>query len=111
MTTKAELRRMILAHLTVIDPEDSPSATQASQLDLWVDGARATLLEKGLCWWDDDDIPAAVAIPLTRYVAAQCCSSFGQRGKGYEAQEAPARQEIAGLKSSDQREEQRAEYY
>lgn len=109
--TKADLRRMILSHLTVIDDTENPSEEQRQLVDLWIDGARSLLLERGICWWDEDDIPAAVSIPLTRYVSALCCGAFGRRGKGFEADEAPALAMIAGLKSSDQREEQRAEYY
>lgn len=102
---------MILSHLRVIDPEDSPSAGQASQLDLWLDGDRAWLLEKGLCWWDEDDIPAEIAGALTRFVAAGCCGAFGKAGKGHETLRVPARREIAALKSSETREEQRAQYF
>lgn len=109
--TKADLRRMILSHLTVIDDTENPSAEQARLADLWIDGARSMLTEKACCWWDEDDIPEAVSIPLTRYVSALSCGAFGRRGKGFEADEIPARAMIAGLKSSEQREEQRAEYF
>lgn len=111
MATKADLRRLVLAHLTVIDPEDTPTAGQASQLDLWIDADRAWLLERGLCWWDEDDIPAAVSGPLARFVAAGCCAAFGKANKGYEAQRNPARKEIAALKSSEQRETVRQDYF
>lgn len=111
MTTKAELRRLVLSHLTVIDPEDSPSPGQASKLDLYVDGVRATLLQRGLCWWDENDIPAEVSIPLMQYIASQCCSAFGKRGKGFELQAAPAWKAIAALKSSEERETSRTEYF
>lgn len=103
---------MILAHLKVIAAvTTAPSQAQATLCDLWIDGARAMLSELGLCWWDENDIPAAVTIPLTEYVAAKCCGAFGKNGKGYEAMEFPARAQIAGLKSSDQREQTRAVYY
>lgn len=111
MATKADLRRMILAHLTVIDETEEPSATQASLLNLYVDAARAELQEHGLVWWDADDIPDRVMIPFRAYVAGQCCVEFGRGGKGYEDKVADARARIAALKSSPQREEQRAEYF
>lgn len=111
MTTKTDLRRMILAHLTVIDETENPSADQESLLDLWIDNARAMLLEVGLCWWDEDSIPAAVTIPFMVYVAGLCCGSFGRAGKGYEAQAPGGRRQIAALKSTEAREEQRAEYF
>ena len=46
MTTQADLRRLVLCHLTVIDPSDDIEADQASLLDLYIDGARAELREK-----------------------------------------------------------------
>lgn len=111
MATKADLRRMILGHLTVIDPSDDIEADQASLLDIFIDGETATLKERGLCWWSADAIPAEVSIPLMRAVAASACGAFGKRGKGFEGDLRPARIEIAALKSSEAREEQRAEYF
>lgn len=111
MTTKADLRRIILGHLTVIDPEGDVEADQASMLDIFIDGGTAELKEKGLCWWDDDAIPAAVTLPLMRYIAALSCKAFGKGNKGYEADKDQARKDIAALKSTEERPEQQAEYY
>lgn len=112
MATKAELRRLVLAELKVLAAvTTAPSAELASLCDLYIDGARAELLERGLCWWDEDDIPAAVSVPLAKYVAADACSGFGKDGKGHEAKKAPARKAIAALKSTAQRETVRAEYF
>lgn len=110
MTTKADFRRMVLTHLKVIDATENPDAEQSALLDLSIDGARALLLEKGLCWWDADTIPGAVSLPFRDFVCAMAASSFGRDGKGYEAAGVPARKAIAGLKSSDQRETVRGEY-
>jgi hypothetical protein len=111
MANQAEFRRLVLAHLTVIDETENPSPEQASLMDLFIAGSRARLAELGLCWWDSDAVPDAVTLPYMRYVASQACTSFGRGGKGYEAAEAQARADIAALKSSEQREEQRAEYF
>ncbi|HEY9219543.1 MAG TPA: hypothetical protein VIO94_15960 [Phenylobacterium sp.] len=111
MATKADLRRLVLGHLTVIDPTDDIAAEQATLLDLFIDGATAELKERGLCWWDADEIPSEVTLPLMRYVAALSCASFGKRGKGYEADKDPASRAIAALKSSEAREELRGHYY
>lgn len=110
MATKADLRRMVLSHLTVIDATEDPDAEQQRLVDLWIDGARAILLERGLCWWDENDIPAAVTVPLTRYIAALSPSSFGRQGKGFEAYEPISLRQIAALKSSEQREDVRGDY-
>lgn len=110
MKTKADLRKMMLTHLTVIDPTENPDAEQALTADLWIDTARAFLSELGLVWWDEDAIPDAVALPLSRYCASLSPSSFGRAGKGFETYEAPSRQMLATLKSSPQRETIRSEY-
>ena len=59
----------------------------------------------------DDAIPAAVTLPLMRYIAALSCKAFGKGNKGYEADKDAARKDIAALKSTEQRPEQQAEYY
>lgn len=112
MATKDDLRLMMLAHLRVV-PETTTTvpAEQARRADLYIDASRAMLLEKGLCWWDEDSIPDAVVDPLSKYVAARACSAFGKAGKGYEAQEVPARMEIAALKSSEERPTARTQYF
>lgn len=108
--TKADFRALVLRHLGVIDPTEDPDAEQARAIDTWIDGARGLLLEKGLCWWDENDIPTAVTVPLTWVVAAMACGTFGRAGKGFEAGLAPGRQQIAALKSPEQRETVRGEY-
>lgn len=110
MASKSDLRRMVLSHLTVIDATEDPDAEQQRLADLWIDGARANLLERGLCWWDEDDIPPSVQVPLVRYIAALSPSSFGRGGKGYEAYEALSLRQIAALKSSEQRPVVRGDY-
>jgi hypothetical protein len=111
VATKADLRRLVLVNLKVLDETENPSAEQASLLDLHIAAARGELFEKGLVWWDDEAIPDAVLIPYRAYIAGRCCTDFGRDGKGYEALGAAGRVALAGLKSSDQREEQRAEYF
>lgn len=111
MTTKADFRRMVLSHLTVIDATENPDAEQVALLDPIIGSVRGLLLQKGLCWWDDATIPDEVTLPLRDLVCAFSATSFGRSGKGYEAAGNPARQQIASLKSSEQREVVRGEYY
>lgn len=112
MASKSDLRRMVLLELKVIaHVTQAPSQTEAQTVDLWIDGCRAMLLEIGLCWWDEDDIPAAVTVPLSKYIASQSCAAFGKAGKGHEAKEFPARAQLAGLKSSAETETTRASYF
>jgi hypothetical protein len=112
MATKTELRRMLLAELKVIGATTTAVPTDLRTLaDLYIDGARATLLELGLCWWDEDDIPAAVSIPLVQYVAADACRGFGKAGKGHEGLKDQARKDIAALKADERRETVRQQYF
>lgn len=110
MPTRADMRRRVLIHLKVIDATENPDAEQVSTLDPLIDDVRAMLLEKGLCWWDDDVIPGAVMLPYRDFICSVAAASFGRDGKGYEAVGVPARKQIAALKSSDQREVVRGEY-
>lgn len=111
MTTKADLRVLMLAHLRVIRAGETPAAEIATLADFYIDGARGFLSEEGLCWWDADEIPTAVSVPLAHYCAGLAAVSFGKGGKGYEAQGGAAKIAIAGLKSGDDRETVRAEYF
>lgn len=111
MATKAALRQRILWNFGVIDETEDPSDAQADLLDTFIDSERSTLLEEGLCWWDDDDIPASVLGPLARIVGGECCDTFGKAGKGHEAKAIVARKKLAALKSSEEREPTRAEYF
>lgn len=111
MTTKADLRVLMLAHLRVIRAGETPAAEIATLADLYIDGGRALLLEDGLCWWDEDDIPEAVSIPLAHYCAGMAAVSFGKGGKGYDALGTAAKIAIAGLKSGEDRETVRGDYF
>jgi hypothetical protein len=111
MKTRADLLRMVLRLLTIIDPTENPDAEQTATADPYIDGARGLLLEKGLCWWDADAIPDAVILPLHRYVAAQACGAFGRAGKGFEAGEAAGLKELRSLKNGADRETVRTEYF
>lgn len=112
MATKAALRLLVLRELKVIGTvATAASPAQMRVCDEYIDGARAALLEGGLCWWDEDDIPEAVKVPLSKFVAAQACAAFGKDGKGHEAKEIPARKRIAALKSSEERETVRQDYF
>lgn len=104
MATQAEIIRMLLADLTVIDAVTVAPATElASLAELWIDAARAELSESGLCWWDADSVPASVSVQFVRYVSSQCCGAFGRANKGYEAREIPARRRLAAIKSTEER--------
>ena len=97
--TKVELREDVGEELKVYSPDQEMSADVAARIDRSIRRVRATLIEKRLCWWPENAIPEAVAIPLTWIVAAHACTKFGKAGQGYEAGDARGRAELALLKT------------
>jgi hypothetical protein len=108
---KADFRKLVLTHLTVIDGTEDPSADDAATMDLFIDGVRAELLENGVCWWGEDAIPTAVSVPLMLVVAAQAACSFGKAGRGHEAQEDGGRKRLNRLRSTEERPTTQVEYF
>ena len=113
MATVADLRLRVLRRLGVLDHVRAPAAEEVEACDACISDVRAELLERGLCWWDAEDIPASVLPALTVYVAALAAGPFGKMGKGYDGErvENKARQRIAALKSTTARETVRGLYY
>jgi hypothetical protein len=108
---KSDFRKLVLKHLTVIDGTEDPSAEDAADADLFIDGVRANLLERGVCWWSEDDIPTAVSMPLMLVVAGRACRSFGKAGRGHEAEGAEAMKELNALRSTEERPTVQVEYF
>lgn len=104
--TRAELIRQVLENLRVVDAISEPAPEDASRVGRRVDQERARLTEIGLCWWDAETIPDAVAGPLSDLVAERSANIFG---KQYAAP--MAQKEIAALKSSETRDAVRTEYF
>lgn len=104
--TRTEMIRQVLENLGVIDAIQSPSAEDAVAAGRRLDQETARLREIGLMWWTVDAIPDAVSQALSDLVAERCGPTFG---KPYQAIRGEGR--IAAVKSSAQREAQRAEYF
>lgn len=104
--TRAEAIRQVLEDLRVIDAISEPAAEDSTRVGRRLDQERARLQEKGLMWWDAASIPDSVAGAFCALVAARSGSIFN---KQYDATGAEAM--IAAVKSSEQREPQRAEYF
>lgn len=98
--TKVELRQRIAKHLRVYAADVELDAATASSIDDSIDDARAELIEKTLCWWGEDEIPQAVAFPMTLIVSAQACAKVGKMGQGYESGDVDGRTRLASIKSS-----------
>lgn len=104
--TRTDLIRQVLLNLKIIDPLSNPSAEDAADAGRALDQRTAWLKERGLVWWDADDVPDAVARPLAQIAAEDCSDWFG---RPYVAPKAIS--QIAALKSSEDREPARATYY
>lgn len=97
--TKVQLRQRVAEELKVYSPDQELSADAAARIDTSIDDTRAFLMEKRLCWWGENAIPQACAIPLTWVVAAFACTKFGKAGQGYESGDERGRLELANLKT------------
>lgn len=96
--TRAEAIKQALQNLRVLDAISSPSAEDAVTAGERLDQVSAELEERGLVWWDADNIPLSASGPFCQLVAAACADAFG---KTYDASGALGR--IAALKSSAER--------
>lgn len=97
--TKVELREDVGEELKVYSPDQEMAADVAARIDKSIRRVRAKLIELRLCWWGENAIPEAVAIPLTWIVAAHACTKLGKAGQGYEAGDERGRRELAILKT------------
>jgi len=104
--TRAEAIKQALQNLRVLDAISNPAAEDAATVGSRLDQERARLSERGLVWWDADDIPASVSGPFCRLVAAASADAFN---KAYDPTN--AEKQIAALKSSEQREPVRTDYF
>lgn len=104
--TRTEMIRQVLENLKVVDAINNPSAEDSVAVGRRLDQETARLREIGLVWWSADEIPDSVSQALSDLVAMRCAATFG---KEYAAPRAESM--IAAVKSSAQREAQRAEYF
>lgn len=104
--TRADAIKQALENLRIIDAISSPSAEDAVTVGRRLDQERSRLSERGLVWWDADDIPDSVSGAFCDLVAAASQNAFG---KQYDAGNAEAR--IAAVKSSAKGDTIRALYY
>lgn len=104
--TRAEAIRQVLEDLRVIDPSDEPEAADERTVGRRFDQQRARLSEIGLCWWDADAMPDAVAGAFCALVASASASAFNKQYDATKAQSA-----IAAVKSSERREPVRTDYF
>lgn len=104
--TRTEAIRQVLENLRVIDAQANPAAEDANVVGKRLDQARAFLIERGLCWWTADAIPDAVSSAFCAFVAERTGDVFN---KPYSAP--GAIKDIASVKSGEDREAVKTEYF
>jgi len=79
--TNVELYTLVAEELGLISGNESLSADDADKISRRASKVRAWLIEEGLCYFLDDAIPDAAALPYAQILAGQCAEMYG-RGPG-----------------------------
>lgn len=74
--TQAEFRDIVLGHLNVLAAGEVPSAEDAVKANDVIEAVNAELMEVGLAYWPEDEIPVAVIGAYKRVVAADLAHDF-----------------------------------
>lgn len=82
-TTNVQLYTLVGEELGIVQGNESLSADDTDKISRRASRVRSWLIDEGLCYWVDDSIPDAAALPLAMIVASQCAEVFG-RGVGAE---------------------------
>lgn len=76
--TAVALRYLVASELGFRTGNMPVTPDQDADLEIYNSGARAYLIEEGLCYWPADEIPDAVKLPLSYFVAGQAAEFFGR---------------------------------
>jgi hypothetical protein len=79
--TNTELYTLVAEELGIVDGNEPLSADDADRISRRASKVRAWLIEDGKCYWADDAIPEASALPLAQIIAGRVAQQFG-RGPG-----------------------------
>ena len=80
-TTNTQMFQLVAEELGLIGAGQSLSADDRDRIERRANIVRAWLIDEGLCYWLDDAIPDAAALPYAQIVAGQCAEMYG-RGPG-----------------------------
>lgn len=81
--TNTDLYQIVAEELGLIGAGQSLAADDRDRIARRAAKVRAWLIEEGLCYWVDDDIPDAASLPYAQVIAGQCAEMYG-RGAGSE---------------------------
>lgn len=82
--TNNDLYTLVAEELGLIGGNETLSADDSDKISRRAAKVRAWLIEEGLCYWVDDTIPDAAALPYAQVVAGQCAEIY-ERGPGSDA--------------------------
>lgn len=111
MKTTAQLRNRVAEDLGLKAADIDLADEDAVKIEARIASVTAFLREKGLIWWDDDQIPDAVEDGFAMMVAAMACKSFGKQNQGFEAGWEDGRAMIASIKPAETIETSVTVYY
>lgn len=109
--TNAEIRNRVAEDLGVKATDMDLADEDAAKIEARIASTRAFLLQRGLAWWPDGQIPDECEDGYAMMVRAMACASFGKRNQGHEAGWREGWDMIAAVKPSDNVEQQAYEYY
>ena len=76
--TNAEMYVLVGEELGIIQGNEVMSADDSDKISRRAAKVRSWLIEESLCYWLDDAIPDAAALPYAQIVAGQCAEMFGR---------------------------------
>lgn len=109
--THAQLRDRVAEDLGIKGVDQELSDEQASKIEERITTTTAYFREKGLFWWDDDEIPDECFDGMVFVMRARCAAGVRKLGQGHEELEQPGLAMIAAVKPSAVIETLRTLYY
>ena len=76
--TNTELYTLVGEELGIVDGNEALSADDADRISRRASKVRAWLIEEGKCYWADDAIPEAAALPLAMIIAGRVAPQYGR---------------------------------
>lgn len=77
-TTNTQLYTLVAEELSIIDGNEPLSADDSDRISRRASRIRAWLIEEGKCYWQDNAIPDAAALPLAMIVAGEVRDQYGR---------------------------------
>lgn len=77
--TSSDFARMVGAELGIRSPGEELEADELADIQSYSRFAHSMLrVSPKICYWDEEDIPDEVILPLVKYIASLCGKEFGK---------------------------------